>query len=166
MMVAKLYEISERYKNLDELLDNPDLENVKEDIEKSLNKIDEEFDVKAENIAKVIKSKEVDSKGLDEEIKRLQARKKAVEHQIDSLKDYLFEHMRMLKKQKIKGSLFTLSIRKNVPAVNITDEETIPEKYRIHQPDKLDKVAILENLKKGIEIDGAEIKQTMSLSIR
>lgn len=74
--MAKLYEISERYKNLDELLDDPDLENVKGAIEQSLNKIDEEFDVKAENIAKLTKAKEVDSKGLDEEIKRLYARKK------------------------------------------------------------------------------------------
>ncbi|MCI1995655.1 siphovirus Gp157 family protein [Clostridium luticellarii] len=164
--MAKLYEISKRYKNLDELLDNPELEDAKKAIEQSLNKIDEEFDIKAENIAKIIKSREIDSKGLDEEIKRLQARRKAVGNQIANLKGYLFEHMQMLRKNKIKGNLFTLSIKKNAPAVNIIDEEAVPEKYKIPQPDKLDKVAILEDLKKEIEINGAEIKQTTTLSIR
>ena len=164
--MAKLYEISDRYKNLDELLDNPELEDAKEAIRKALDGVNEEFDTKAESVAKIIKSKEVDSKGLDEEIKRLQARKKAIESQKDSLKDYLYEHMKALNKKKIKGKLFTLSIQKNGPSVNVIDESAVPGQYKIPQPPKLDKKAILTDLKRDKKIDGVEIKQGTSLRIR
>lgn len=78
----------------------------------------------------------------------------------------MFEHMEMLGKQKIKGSLFTLSIRKNAPTVIVTDEEAVPERYKIPQPYKLDKITMLKDLKKNLKINGAEIKRTVSLSIR
>ncbi|WP_217302686.1 siphovirus Gp157 family protein [Clostridium sp. 001] len=166
MILSKLYEISERYRNLEDLLDNPELENAKGDIERSLDSINEEFNVKAENIAKMIKSKGTDIKGLEEEIKRLQDRKKVTENKVLNLKLYLFDHMKILKKEKINGKLFTLSIRKNPPAVNVIDEDAIPQKYKIPQPYKLDKTAILEDLKQEVKIDGVEIKQSTSLSIR
>jgi len=164
--VDKLYEISERYKNLEELLDNPDLENMKEEIEKSLDAVNEEFDLKAENITKFIKSKEVYVLGLKEEIERLQARKKTEENQILNLKSYLFEHMRALNKQKIKGNLFTLSLQNNPASIAINNENVIPGKYRIPQPDKIDKKAILNDLKQNIKIDGVEMKQGQGLRIR
>ena len=162
----KLYEISERYRNLEELLDNPDLENIKEEIEKSLNAINEEFDLKAENIVKFIKSKEMFVTGVKEEIKRLESRKKVEENQIENLKAYLFEHMKDLNKKKIKGSLFTLSIQKNPASVLINDEILIPNKYKISQPDKIDKKAILADLKQNIKVEGAEIKQGVGLRIK
>ena len=164
--MAKLYEISERYRNLENLLDNPDVENFKQDLDRSLNEIDEEFNVKVENIAKLIKSTEIDIGGIDGEIKRLQQRKKTYSNMIVSLKGYIFNQMVGLKKKNIKGNIFTLSIRKNAPSVDIKDEDSIPEKYKIPQPSKLDKKAILADLKQDVEIDGAEIKQSTSLQIR
>ena len=162
--MAKLYEISDRYKNIQELLDNPDLPEV--DILNALNKIDEEFDTKAENIAKLISSLNADIDGMTKEIKRLQNRKSVMEHRADDLKSYIYEHMKAIKKKKIKGALFTLSIQKNSPSVNVLDEGAIPGQYKIPQPPKLDKKAILADLKQSIKINGAEIKQGTSLRIR
>jgi len=162
--MAKLYEISDRYKNIQELLDNPDLPEV--DILNALNKIDEEFDTKAENIAKLISSLNADIDGMTKEIKRLQNRKSVMEHRADDLKSYIYEHMKAIKKKKIKGALFTLSIQKNSPSVNVLDEGAIPAQYKIPQPSKLDKKAILADLKQGVEVNGVEIKQGTSLRIR
>jgi hypothetical protein len=162
----KLYEISDRYKNLEELLDNPELENIKEEIGKSLDSVNEEFEIKAENVAKIIKSKEVYVKGLDEEIKRLQDRKKTEENQIANLKFYLFEHMKLLKKDKIKGNLFTLSIKKAPPKVVVEDEKMIPKQYWIPQPSKLLKKDMLDALKNNIKIPGAKLEQGTTLGIR
>jgi predicted DNA-binding protein YlxM (UPF0122 family) len=164
--MAKLYEISERYKNLENLLDNPDIKNFKQDLDRSLNEIDEEFNVKVENIAKLIKSTEADIGGIDGEIKRLQQRKKTYGNMVANLKAYIFDQMVALKKKSIKGNLFTLTVRKNPPTVNIMDEDIIPEKYKIPQPYKLDKKAMLADLKQDIEIDGADIKQNTGLQIR
>ena len=162
--MSKLYEISDRYKNIQELLDNPDLPEA--DILQALNKIDEEFDTKAENIAKLISSLNADVDGMTKEIKRLQSRKSVQEHRVDGLKCYIYGHMKAINKRKIKGKLFTLSIQKNSPSVNILDEGAIPGQYKIPQPPKLDKKAILTDLKQGVEVNGAEIKQGTSLRIR
>ena len=162
--MAKLYEISDRYKNIQELLDNPDLPEV--DILQALSKIDEEFDTKAENIAKLISALNSDIDGMAKEIKRLQNRKSVMEHRADDLKSYIYEHMKAIKKKKIKGKLFTLSIQKNSPSVSVIDEGAVPGQYKIPQPPKLDKKAILTDLKRDKKIDGIEIKQGTSLRIR
>ncbi|BAH07965.1 siphovirus Gp157 family protein [Clostridium kluyveri] len=162
--MSKLYEISERYKNIQVLLDNPELPN--EEIKKALDNIGEEFDTKAENVAKVISSMNSDADGIKKEIERLQERKRVVENRVKGLKTYIYEQMQSTGKKKIKGILFTLAIQKNAPSVNVINEDVVPEQYKVPQPYKLDKKAILEALKQDIKIDGVEIKQGTSLRIR
>lgn len=73
--MANLYEITERYNNLLELLDN---EEITEDVLSSaLNDVQDEFNEKALNIVKFIKNLESDVNGLDAEEKRLKAKKMA-----------------------------------------------------------------------------------------
>lgn len=162
--MSKLYELTENYNNLLELLEDETI--PQEIIEKSLSTVSEEIDVKAENIAKVIKSIEVDTKGLKEEEQRLAARRNSLENRLSNLKDYLYQSMKALDKQKIKGSLFTLGIQKNPPSVNISNIDSIPKDYFVAQEPLLDKKAILADLKTGKLVEGAEIKQTESLRIR
>ncbi|WP_438335211.1 siphovirus Gp157 family protein [Clostridium cochlearium] len=161
--MAKLYELTEQYSNLMELLDNPEV--PQEMLEESLNKINDELDVKLENIAKLIKSIEVDVKGFKEEEKRLANRRKSSENRITNLKEYVEGAMRAVGLKKIKGRVFTLGIQRNAPSVEITKEESIPEKYFILEK-KLVKKDILAALKEGKEVPGATIKQTESLRIR
>ncbi|KOR24152.1 siphovirus Gp157 family protein [Clostridium sp. L74] len=161
--MAKLYELTQNYNNLLDLVDNPEV--PKEVLEESLNQIHEEMDIKLENVAKVIKSIEVDAKGLKEEEKRLADRRKSLESRITNLKQYAENSMKAVGVKKIKGKVFTLGIQKNVPSVEITEEENIPEEYFAIEK-KLVKKDILEALKEGIEISGAAIKQTESLRIR
>ncbi|WP_446898139.1 siphovirus Gp157 family protein [Clostridium sp. LBM24168] len=162
--MSKLYEISARYKNIQELLDNPECSD--ENVKKALDSIGEEFDTKAENVAKVISSMSVDTEGIKKEIERLQERKKAVENKVSGLKNYIYEHMQATGKKKIKGTLFTLSIQKNTPSLNVIDEDAVPVQYKIYQASKLDKKAILQDLKQGKKIGGVEIKQSTSLRIK
>ncbi|ACO85375.1 siphovirus Gp157 family protein [Clostridium botulinum] len=161
--MAKLYELTQNYNNLLDLVDNPEV--AKEVLEESLNQIHEEIDIKLENVAKVIKSIEVDAKGLKEEEKRLADRRKSLENRIVNLKEYAENSMRVTGITKIKGKVFTLGIQKNVPSVEITEEEMIPEEYFITEK-KLVKKDILAALKEGKEVPGAAIKQTESLRIR
>lgn len=161
--MAKLYELTQNYNNLLDLVDNPEV--PKEVLEESLNQIHEEMDIKLENVAKVIKSIEVDAKGLKEEEKRLADRRKSLEGRITNLKQYAENSMKAVGVKKIKGKIFTLGIQKNAPSVEITEEESIPEEYFAIEK-KLVKKDILAALKEGKEIPGAAIKQTESLRIR
>ena len=161
--MAKLYELTQNYNNLLELVDNPDVPT--EMLEESLNSIDDEIDTKAENIAKVIKSIESDIAGLKGEEKRLADRRKSLEGRIDNLKEYVEGSMRAVGKEKIRGKVFTLGIQRNAPSVDVIDEDVIPEQYFITKKE-LSKKDILVALKKGEEVPGAAIKQTESLRIR
>jgi hypothetical protein len=158
-----LYDLTANYKNLLDLLDNPEVpQNI---IEQSLNEVAEEIEVKAENIAKLIKSIDIDAKALKEEEQRLASKRKTLENRTEYLKKYLEAGMRATSKEKIKGKFFSLAIQKNAPSVNVIDESKIPENY-FTITKKLNKEVILEELKSGKTILGAELKQSQSLRIR
>ena len=74
--------------------------------------------------------------------------------------------MKLTGKTKFKSGMFNFAIQKNPASVNITDENILPEDYLIPQPPKVDKTSLKEALKNGIEVPGAELKQTEGLRIR
>lgn len=90
--MSKLYEITERYQNLELLLDNAD-ENVKQVLLDGLSEIKEEFNEKALNLVKYIKNIESDIDGFKAEEKRLENRRKSLENQKESIKEYLYTEM-------------------------------------------------------------------------
>ena len=64
--------------------------------------------------------------------------------------------MKVTGKTKFKGQLFSFSIQKNPPSVNVIDEKLIPEEYFIPQEPTLDKKRLLTDIKSGAEIPGAD----------
>ena len=160
----KLYELTQNYLNLQELLENPEIPT--EMINVALNEVEGEFEEKAENIAKLIKSIEVDIKGYKEEETRLSNNRKSLENRVKGLKDYLENSMRTLNKNKFKGKLFSFNIQKNAPSVEVVDYELIPERFYIEQDPLLSKKDILQALKDGEDIPGVALKQTESLRIK
>ena len=62
---------------------------------------------------------------------------------------------------------FTASARAGSPALIVIAEERIPEAYWLPQPPKLNRQAILGQLKRGLEIPGAEMSNSKPvLSVR
>jgi hypothetical protein len=161
----KLYELAQNYNNLLDLLENPDI--PQDVINKSLEEVEEDFNVKAENICKLIKSVELEAKAIKEEERRLADRRKSLEHRVVNLKAYLNGTMTAIGAKKIKGNIFTLSIQKNPHKVVIKDEELIPGDYVIVEKIiDIDKKGLLAALKAGEKIEGAELIQTESLRIK
>lgn len=87
--MAKLYEITQRYQNLELLLDNGD-ENIKQALLEGLNEIKEEFNEKALNLVKYIKNIDADIESFKNEEKILSERRKILENQKESIKEYLY----------------------------------------------------------------------------
>lgn len=160
----KLYELTENYNNIMDLIENADIPT--EIIESALNEISEEIEEKSENIAKVIKSLEVEIEGFKQEERRLAEKRKPLESKIKSLKSYIEDSMRMINKLKFKSRLFSFNIQNNAPSVNILNGSTIPKQYFIEQQPVLDKRKLLADLKEGLKVEGAEVQQTSSLRIR
>lgn len=163
--MSRLYDISERYNNIMDLVENPDLDF--ELIKEALNEVQDEFSEKADNIARFIKELTLTAAMIKEEENRLAARRKSFENRANSLKDYLEDNMKVTNQKKLKTSYFTFNIQNNPPSIIVVDESLIPEELKSTEIiTKVDKKSILKLLKDDIEVKGIELKQTESLRIR
>lgn len=162
--MATLYEITGQFKELMEMADECNL--TQKDIKDTLEGIEYELEEKADAYAKVIRSLEEDVKAIDSEAKRLLEKKKTILNNIKAMKSSLESSMIEIGKKKFKTALFSYSIQKNPPAVEIKDESKVPDTYRIKQPDKIDKKAILKDLKSGEAFEFAYMVQKEGLRIR
>lgn len=146
------------------LLHNPD-DMDEQTLADTLESIQESIYDKAANTAGLIKSIEADITTVDEEIKRLQKIKKQKQTRVHNIKQYLQAEMTKLNQTNIKTPLMNIRIQKNPPSVLVTDAEKIGKMYFVEQEPRLDKRSLLDDLKAGLQIPGAEIQQTESLRI-
>ena len=155
-----LYELSIAFQEVQNMDLDPEV------MKDTLDSIEDAIENKAENIAKLIRNLESDVSAYKEEEDRLKTKRQATENKVKWLKTYLEDNMKLTGKTKFKSGMFNFSIQKNPASVNITDEKIIPEEFLIQQPPKVDKTSLKEILKRGIEVPGAELKQTEGLRIR
>ena len=160
--MAKLYELTTGYKNIEYLIE---MGESTEELEAVLNSIGGEIEDKAENIAKIIKNNEADIKAFKEEEKRIAERRKTLENDVKRLKEYLYNNMKLTGKTKFKRGTFSFNIAKNPASVEITNADIISSDYKTYT-EVLDRKAILQDLKDGKDVQGAILKQGESLRIR
>lgn len=164
-MSFKLYELTELYQNIWELVGDDEVDVGT--LETALKQVEDNIESKSESIAKLIKGIDGDIAALKEEEKRLSKRRKTLENKQNNIKSYLENQLKAMDIDKVKTPLFTISIQKNPPSVHILNEELIPDKYKKTQTTiSIVKKDLLEDLKLGEIIDGAEIKQEKSLRIK
>ena len=157
--MATLYELTGQFNHVAEMLTDEHIE--QEVIIHTLESIDAAIEEKADNYAKLIKNQESDSKGIAEEIKRLQARKQAKDNNIKNMKLSLQNAMNEIGKTKFKTELFSFNIQNNPVKVDIVDEDLIPDEFKKIKIE-YDKTAI----KKADNVPGVELIQSESLRIR
>lgn len=154
-----LYELTELYTNLMDL----DLED--EDVQQALGDIDEKIEVKADNIAKLIRGLEGQKDICKAEEERICKRRKSIENRIDNLKEYLKATMIATDKRKFKTDLFSFNIQKNKTSIKILNEEKVPEEY-VEYDRKVLKDKLKKAIAEGLEVDYAEMIQSESIRIR
>ena len=155
-----LYELSADLMSLNDIEDVEDVELIREIIE-------QQIQAKSTGIIAVVRNLESNIDAIDIEIKRLQELKRKKQNNITRLKEYTKECMELRGVKKLETSLGNISIRKTPPSVNVVDENLIPLEYiETKQVMSIDKKLILSDLKDGLVIPGAEIKQGTSLTIK
>jgi len=159
----KLYELTQNYLNLLDLLENPDV--PKDVIESALEELEGNLEDKADNIAKLIRSMEADIKGHKDEEDRLSTRRKVLENKVKGLREYLQSSMKALGKEEVKAKLFTLKIQINQPSLIIEDKDKLPKEY-IKTVEEADNKKIKELLLSGVKIQGARLEKGSSLRIK
>lgn len=162
--MATLYELTADYQNILDMAEDPEIDS--EVIADTLESLDYEIEEKADGYAKVIRQLMADSEGYKTEISRLTARKQTIDNNIARLKKSLEAAMIATNKRKFKTNLFSFNIQKNPASVVIDSTIYIPDEYLIEQEPKIDKERIKEDLKNGVEVEGAHLEQTESIRIR
>lgn len=152
----KLHEMTAAIAKLhdDDSLDEQTIKDTLESIEGDVNE-------KGVNIVKLTQGWDADISAIDEEIKRLTTRKKAIKNRTDQLRDYLRYNMQASGITKIECPLFTVSLRKTRDIVSIDDESLIPDDYvTVKTTVSPNKAEILKALKSGADIPGASITES------
>ena len=160
----KLYQLTENYDNLIDLLDNEELS--EEMLQAAISSVQDDFKTKAESIAKLIINMTSESEFIKLEEERLAKRRKALENRAKSIKEYLYNQMLATNIRDIKTPVLSLKIQKSGnPSVVILDESLIPPQYYKVDP-QLNKSLLSEDLKSGKVIEGVELKYSESLRIK
>lgn len=159
-----LYELTDNYKNLLEMAQNPDID--EQAIKDTLESMQGDIEEKADGYAKVIKELSAEADKLSAEIKRLTERKNVIQNSIAYMKQSLTNAMVVTGNTKFRTDYFSFNIQKNPPALIVDDETAIPDEYLIPQNPKIDRNAIINHLKSGNNVSYAHIEQSEGVRIR
>jgi hypothetical protein len=161
----KLYELTEEYLAILEALEAAETPEEYEEAMAALVEISDATHDKLQAVAKIRAGLVAEAEALKAEEQRLASRRKPKEAAAERLKKYAEFEMLKAGITRSEG-VFVLAIQKNAPSVNVTDEDAIPRAYFTMPAPVLDRRLLLDELKSGLTIPGAEIQQTQSIRIK
>ena len=175
--MATLYEWTgagfEAQAHLQDVLDDPtSTEEEKAEALAEFQAIQMAIEPKLESYFKCFKNRAADSEILGAEIKRLQARKKAADADVDSLREQMLAAMQATKKKKVKTAIGTFTMKTIQKLITHFDEDgaldEIPKEFLEPQPPKVDTKGLKKYLSDhpDVYLDAAELVETPSLAIR
>ena len=166
--MGKLFDIAERYKNIEELselVNSGELD--AEVLQNALNEVEGELTDKLNNITYIVRKLEGEMATIKAEKERLDKREKTTKKTVENLKSYMFNAMKFTDTKKLSNGLNTWTIAKSPKSVLITDEKAIREEFKTEKVTiAVDKKKIKEAIENGEIIDGAELIQNESLRIK
>lgn len=167
-MQRTLHQINQEIMNLtQELIDTED-EAEQNAIIEALDALALQQEQKLENIAYVRLQMKADNKAIDEEIKRLQARKNATENAGKRLDGYVMTELQHAGIRKHEGKLASLTIAMSPVSCEIVDPELIPEEWTETVTEtKIKKSEAIRHYKQTGEIlPGMQFRQNEHLRIK
>ena len=119
-----------------------------------------------EMIAAVIRSALVDEalgSGLGARLADMKERQSRLEVRASKKRELALQAMSLTGLTKLEQPDFTASTRAGVPALVVVSEQAIPQAYWLTQPPKLDRQALLGELKRGGTITGVTLSNPKPL---
>ena len=156
-MGRTLYQLADDYLELWELCidEDADIQNV---VSKML-AIDDLIDSKVANGIAIIQDLKFHAQAMDDESKRLAARKKALDNKIDWLKNYYLDNLQAVGKLKVLTPRGTMSVVKagGKRPLKIDNEQLIPDSFKFNVP-IVNKDALRSALESGQIVAGAHLE--------
>ena len=163
----KLFEIANEYERLLDDIYDKDTGEVNLNAVETLDSLEVEAKEKGIAIATYIKNIDADRKAIEEAKKAMAERETALDNRVKYLTQYLQLNMEKFGITELSCPYFVVKLKKNPASVDDYNPSLIPDEYKRTVTEvKLDKRKILEDLKQGVVIPGAAIKQSNRLDIR
>lgn len=167
----KLYELTSDYQALMNMLDEG-TDIPTEAIADMLEAITAEIEVKADNIACMLKNLDAEVSAIKAEEARLAERRKRKQATYDRIKQYLSDELQKADVAKIETARNKITFRKS-ESIDITDEsafivwaeEDRDDLLTFAQP-KINRTAIKAAIKDGAKITGAQIVEKQNIQIK
>ena len=152
--MVKLYELTERYNTIREMLDRDTQEITREEINESLSSIEDDIRIKVGNIGKLVLELKSDIVAIKAEEDRLTQRRQSYVNKMEWLKLYLLAEMTKTNILRVKEDVVSVSVQDNPPSCEVVDLEQIPEQFIrvIPEQHEADRKAIIEHFKETGEI--------------
>lgn len=139
----------------------------------TLEGIEGEFDIKAENIAVYIKNLKAESAAIKAEEKSLKLRRERKDKTVKNLTDYLMNSMNKISKAKIETPKMVISIRNNAESLIVDDEiafvkwaqENNDELLKYSMPE-IRKTEVKKLFKVGVNFPYVHLERSKSLIIK
>ena len=126
----------------------------------NLDELEAALDAKIEACCIVVKETEAEAEAIKAEEKRLKARRERKEKEAARLREYVQRCMEQSGARKIDTPRVCVTSRSS-KYVNVYDEAKVPRMFT----ESVDKEAVREAIKDGIEVPGCELSERISLKI-
>lgn len=157
--MTQLYKLTDQLAELAAMADTDD-EGLKEALQTTMDAIQGEFEVKADNIVMLRRNIEGDIGAIDAEVERLNELKRIKKNSVAQLNDYLRRNMEAADIKSIKRPLFTITLAAAPEKVIVDSEQDIPDDYvSVSTSVAPDKKAIAARLKEIRETNEAVRKR-------
>ena len=120
---------------------------------------------KLESYCKIIRQLEADAEAFKAEKDRLYKKQQATEKSIARMKELVAVFLKAQNTKKSTAGIFTVALSES-KATNIIDESKVPARFLVEQAPKIDKAAILAELKAGNIVEGCELKINEGVRIK
>ena len=168
--MSALYTLVGQYRQLAERLADLDLDaaTVADTIEAA--GLTDALQDKAQGVEMVARAAEVHVPAIDAEIARLQALKAHRQKIAQGLRDYLLANMQAAGIERITCPLFTLSVKRNPPAVEVLDPLEVPAQFWVTPEPRppglrIDKAAVKAAIKAGVDVPGCRMVHGARLDV-
>lgn len=160
--MAALYEISERYRNLEALLED---ETVPwETVREAAAAVEDEFKAKVETLGRMMLNMAAQIKAYQEEENRLAKRRGALERRLAGMKAYVMQQMERVGLTQVRG-IVPVRVQASAPHLVVDNPDLLPRECFIPLEPLLDKAAVRERLKAGESLPGAHLEAGKHLRV-
>lgn len=165
--LPSLYVLADQY--LADLQKLAELDLDEQTVADTLEGLSGELEVKATNVAMFARNLEATAEAIKTAEAQMAARRKAIEARAERLREYLKTNMERTGISLIEGPYFSLKIKQNPPAVHVEDPALVPtefKKFTPPPPPTVDKKAVADALKLGVDVPGCRLERGTRLEIR